>query len=127
MDGLSVFTINFDFCGNQSYPVVEYTFEAQLLDANGNAAVNFGSDISIFVTQTFNACFGGTFPTTQIVTIPYGSSVGTLTYVQSRYVDCGFFPSCTEEYIDTNSACITQIFGGGNTVTVDVGSPIQLC
>ena len=118
---------NFDFCGNQSYPVVEYTFEAQLLDANGNAAVNFGSDISIFVTQTFNACFGGTFPTTQIVTIPYGSSVGTLTYVQSRYVDCGFSPSCTEEYIDTNTACITQIQGGGNTVTVDVGSPIQLC
>ena len=116
-----------EFCGFQLYPVIDYTIEAQLLDANGNPTVNFGSDISIFVTQQFNACFGGTFPTNQIVTIPYGSSVGTLTYVQSRYVDCGFFPNCSEEYIDTSTACITQIFGGGNNVTLFPGSPIQLC
>jgi hypothetical protein len=116
-----------EFCGFQSYPVVEYTFEAQLLNASGFPTTNFGSDISIFVTQQFNACFGGTFPTNQIITIPYGSSVGTLTYVQSRYVDCGFYPNCTQEYIDTATACITQIRGGGNTVTVDIASPIQLC
>jgi hypothetical protein len=116
-----------NFCGFQSYPVVEYTIAALLLDSAGNPTVNFGSDITIFITQDFNACFGGIFPTNQAITIPYGSGIGTTTYIQSQYVDCGFFPTCTEEYVDVNSACITQIIGGGNDVTIAATSPIQLC
>lgn len=113
-------------CLGQSYTNTENQFTATLYDTNGNSITNYGADIVIVIRMDFSPCFGGTQTSDVPVTIPYGSNIGTSTFNQIAFVDCGQ-GSCQPESYDINSACVVSIFGGTGNGSVKGTSPIQNC
>ena len=93
---------------------------ASVLDANGNAAINYGGTISVIVRYTFTSCLGSTFLNTRTITIPYASSTVFVEYPRSTYVDCGG-ASCVEETEVVD--CVVSV----TNATLWNSSPIAAC
>jgi hypothetical protein len=75
------------------------------------------------VKYTYDPCFGPTFDTIGTITIPYGSSTGTLSYDSSKTVDCGQ-SNCEPEFQTID--CVDSI-SGQTGLTLYPSSPISAC
>lgn len=117
-------TLTFNLpCLGTDYPAVQRTTTATLLDSSGNVVTNFGPPISVNVKYTYDPCFGPTFDTIGTITIPYGSSTGTLSYDSSKVVDCGQ-SNCEPEYQTID--CVDSLSGQAG-LTLYPSSPISAC
>jgi hypothetical protein len=96
---------------------------AKYTDSSGVETINFGSPVNVFVNYTYQPCFGGSYNTQHIITIPFGASQTTYLYDSSRVVDCGQSNCVTE----TQTIDCVQAITGQTGVTLYSGSPIAAC
>jgi hypothetical protein len=110
-------------CLGSSYTNDVRRVTATLVDSSGNTQTNFGAPITVEVKFDLGLCYGGSTTTLLNVVIPYGSSVGTLDYYSTAYVDCGSSP-CTTETLTVD--CVNQITGQTG-IAIYSSSPISMC
>lgn len=96
---------------------------ATYTDSSGNETINYGSPVNVYVNYTYQPCFGGSYTTQHIITIPFGASQTAYVYDSSRKVDCGGF-GCIDE---TQTIDCVQAIAGQSGVTLYSGSPIAAC
>lgn len=96
---------------------------ATLVDGSGNPQNNFGAPITVTVKFDLGLCYGGSTTTTRDIVIPYGTSIGTLDYYSTAYVDCGSSP-CS---IETLTIDCVQSITGQSGIGLYVSSPITAC
>ena len=122
VDDVETLTYNLP-CLGTDYNAVQRTTTATLLDSSGNVVTNYGPPISVTVKYIYQPCYGPSYETTPIITIPYGSSTGTLSYDSSKIVDCGL-SNCEPEYQTID--CVVSV-SGQTGITLYPSSPISAC
>lgn len=110
-------------CLGTPYTAYRNITTATYTDGNGNATINYGSPVNVYVNYTYQPCFGGSYNTQHIIVIPFGASSATYIYDSSRYVDCGG-GSCVQE---TQTVDCVQSITGQTGVTLEISSPIAAC
>ena len=117
-------TTNTDYldCNGTLYQYQENTTECALLNQYGYPAINYGTPISVVVRYNRSGVCNGYTPQDILITIPYGSTVGTRTYLSSYYEDCGAGCSPQSETIN----CVVSV-SGQTGITLNGSSPISAC